>query len=62
MSGQIGKGRSPYARQQKTPYRYSSEYYEWRSAVLSNKDADAREADAKWRARFLSPTVMQEAA
>lgn len=33
---------SPYQKYQKTPFRYSSAYYEWRSAVIANKPAPKR--------------------
>jgi hypothetical protein len=35
-------GKSPYVRYKKTPYQYSTNYRQWRSAVMDGK---ARSAD-----------------
>lgn len=43
---------SPYAKYEKSPTKYSTEYQQWRDAVLKGKDAAARDADAAWRRRF----------
>ena len=48
------RGNSPYARQHKTPHRYSEQYYAWRSAAVSYGPGSpqAVHADHVWQRRF----------
>jgi hypothetical protein len=49
---------SSYAKGDKSPYQYSSEYQRWRAAVRSNDDRAAREADIAHRRRFSPHTLL----
>lgn len=46
-----GKGKSPYRRYDKAPYRYSAEYQAWRNAVQRGDANETARADAAWRRR-----------
>lgn len=52
-AGHPEKGKSPYARRQKTPYRYSDLYRNWHDAVVrtgSNLGREVEELAEKHRA------------
>lgn len=52
-------GKSPYAKHNKAPFRYSDEYFGWVAAADKHglDSEEAMEADAAFRRRFGVPTV-----
>ncbi len=42
-SARNGNAPSPYTKYQKTPYRYSSKYHEWRADRLAGRVKEKRE-------------------
>ena len=61
MSKQRSGAKSPYARYKKQPYRYSQQYYAWREALGTPREAEADDAFqrhagvGKYMASFLGP-------
>lgn len=48
----VTKGKSPYVKYGKSPYRYSDELTNWTSAIKRGDKAAANRYDTAWRKKF----------
>lgn len=58
------KGKSPYVRYGKSPYRYSDELNNWTAAIKRGDKAAANRYDTAWRKKFAvgsRPDIRDEA-
>ncbi len=57
------KGKSPYVKYGKSPYRYSDELNNWTAAIKRGDKAAANRYDTAWRKKFgigLRPDIREE--
>jgi hypothetical protein len=50
----MARGKSPYKRRAKRPYKYSDLYYRWRTAVLRGDRDEADRISREYLQRFMS--------
>ena len=46
------KGKSPYAKHNKAPFKYSTEYYNWRAALKSGNQGHIDYCSREWNRKF----------
>ncbi len=60
MDQQRPKGKSPYQKYRKAPFRYSDLFYQWFDAVTKGQTGKAARLARQHTARFLEGRVLHE--